>query len=313
MAARKGVAATPEQVFVTVGGKGVMLYAILGLVEPGDEVIVPDPGYPIYDSLTRFVGATPVPRADPVRPAASGSTSTSWRRWSARGRRLLVLNSPANPTGGVLPRADLEQIAELALRHDLIVLSDEIYARIVYDDVEHISIASLPGMADRTIVLDGFSKTYAMTGWRLGYAIVPRALATAYGQLIINTISCAATFVQLGAVEALRGPQDAVHAMVAEFQAAARPRRRAIERDPGYPLRASRRGPSTSSPTSPGPGSTDDVSPTPSSPRPACAFCPARCSVSVRTRPRAHQLCDQPANLTEGAQRIERFLAQRES
>ena len=213
---RKGIAASPDRVFVTVGGKGVMLYAILGLVDPGDEVIVPDPGYPIYASLTRFVGATPVPvpirQANAFRLDVDELASLVTPRTS-----MVVLNSPANPTGGVLTRTELERVAELALRHDLVVLSDEIYSRILYD-AEHISIASLAGMADRTIVLDGFSKTYAMTGWRLGYAIVPEALAVAYGQLIINTISCAPTFVQHGAVEALRGPQDPVTAMVAEFR-----------------------------------------------------------------------------------------------
>jgi aspartate/methionine/tyrosine aminotransferase len=133
--------------------------------------------------------------------------------------RLLVLNSPANPTGGLLTRGDLEAIAELAVRHDLWVLTDEIYGRIVYDDAEHVSIASLPAMTERTIVLDGFSKTFAMTGWRLGYAVVPTSLVPTYSQLIINTISCAPTFAQLGAVEALTGPQDDVDAMVREFRA----------------------------------------------------------------------------------------------
>ena len=132
--------------------------------------------------------------------------------------RLIVLNSPANPTGGVLTRKDIERIAELAIRHDLFVLADEIYARILYDGAEHVSIATLPGMAERTIVLDGFSKTYAMTGWRLGYAIVPRPLVEAYGTLIINTISCAPTFVQMGAVEAMTGPQEPIAAMVDEFR-----------------------------------------------------------------------------------------------
>jgi aspartate aminotransferase len=214
---RKRFPADPSQVFVTVGGKGVMLYAILGLVDPGDEVIVPDPGYPIYESLTRFVGATAVPI--PIRMANDFRLDIDELASLVTSRtRLLVLNSPANPTGGLLTRADLEAVADLAIRHDLWVLADEIYGRILYDDAEHVSIASLPGMAERTIVLDGFSKTFAMTGWRLGYAVVPPSLIPTYAQLIINTISCAPTFAQMGAVEALTGPQDDVDAMIGEFR-----------------------------------------------------------------------------------------------
>ena len=214
--ARKGYPAEARQVFVTVGGKGVMLYAILGLVDPGDEVLVPDPGYPIYESLTRFVGATPVPI--PIRMANDFRLDVDELASLITPRtRVLFVNSPANPTGGVLTRSDLERIAELAVEHDLWVVADEIYGRILYDGAEHVSLASLPGMAERTIVLDGFSKTYAMTGWRLGYAIVPPSLIDTYGQLVINTISCAPTFVQVGAVEALTGPQDDVHAMVVAF------------------------------------------------------------------------------------------------
>jgi aspartate/methionine/tyrosine aminotransferase len=215
---RKGFEADPSRVFVTVGGKGVMLYAILGLIDPGDEVIVPDPGYPIYESLTRFIGATPVPI--PIRQAHEFRLDVDELAGLITPRtRMIVINSPANPTGGVLTREDNERIADLAIRHDLIVLADEIYGRILYDGAEHVSIASLPGMAERTIVLDGFSKTFAMTGWRLGYAIVPPPLVGPFGTLIINTISCAPTFAQVGAVEALRGPQDAVDAMVVEFRA----------------------------------------------------------------------------------------------
>jgi aspartate/methionine/tyrosine aminotransferase len=216
--ARKGFPVTPDRVFVTVGGKGVMLYAILGIVDPGDEVIVPDPGYPIYESLVRFVGGSPV--AIPIRMANDFRLDVDELASLITPRtRMLVVNSPANPTGGVLTRTDLERIAELVIRHDLTVLADEIYSRILYDGTEHVSIASLPGMAERTIVLDGFSKTYAMTGWRLGYAIVPPTLVQTYSQLIINTISCAPTFAQLGAVEALTGPQADVDAMVVEFRA----------------------------------------------------------------------------------------------
>jgi aspartate aminotransferase len=215
--ARRGMAVPADRVFVTVGGKGVMYYAIMALVEPGDEVIVPDPGYPIYASVTRFVGGTVVPIAirqeNDFRLDIDELISLVTPR-----TKMIVLNSPANPTGGVLTREDLERIAAIAQERDLAVLSDEIYSRILYEG-EHVSIATLPGMAERTIVLDGFSKTYAMTGWRLGYAIVPESLAFAFGRLIINSVSSATTFAQVGAVEALRGPQDAVDAMVAEFRA----------------------------------------------------------------------------------------------
>jgi len=217
-AARKRFPVDPSQVFVTVGGKGVMLYAILGIVDPGDEVLVPDPGYPIYESLTRFVGGTPIPV--PIRQELDFRIDLDELRSLVTAKtRMLVINSPANPTGGVLTRSDLEAIAELAISRDLVVLADEIYGRILYDGEEHVSIASLPGMAERTIVLDGFSKTFAMTGWRLGYAIVPPSLIPTYGQLVINTISCAPTFTQIGAVEAIRGPQEPMAAMVEEFRA----------------------------------------------------------------------------------------------
>ncbi|MEA2674982.1 MAG: aspartate aminotransferase [Chloroflexota bacterium] len=216
--ARHGFAVEPSNVFVTVGGKGVMVYAILALVNRGDEVIVPDPGYPIYDSITSFVGGVSVPI--PIRMENDFRLDVDELASLITPRtKLIVLNSPANPTGGVLTRGDIERIAELAQRHDLVVLSDEIYSRILYDGAEHVSIASLDGMAERTILLDGFSKTYAMTGWRLGYAIVPDWLVKAYGQLIINTISGVTAFAQAGAIEALRGPQDDVDAMVREFNA----------------------------------------------------------------------------------------------
>ena len=215
---RRGFAVEPSNVFVTVGGKGVMVYAIMALVDPGDEVIVPDPGYPIYDSITRFVGGISVPI--PIRQENDFRLDVDELASLITPRtKLIVINSPANPTGGVLTRGDLERIADLAIRRDLWVLDDEIYSRILYDGAEHVSIASLPGMAERTIVLDGFSKTFAMTGWRMGYAIVPEALVRTYSQLIINTISGVATFAQEGAVEALNGPQDDVDAMVVEFRA----------------------------------------------------------------------------------------------
>ena len=217
-ALRRGFAPDPANVFVTVGGKGVMYYAILALVDPGDEVIVPDPGYPIYESVTRFVGGTAVPI--PIRQSNDFRLDTDELASLVTPRtRMIVINSPANPTGGVLTPDDLRRIAEIATERDLVVLSDEIYSRILYDGEAHTSIAALPGMADRTIVLDGFSKTYAMTGWRLGYGIVPDWLGHGFGRLLINSVSGATTFAQDGAVEALTGPQDAVDAMVEEFRA----------------------------------------------------------------------------------------------
>ncbi|HEY7735875.1 MAG TPA: pyridoxal phosphate-dependent aminotransferase [Candidatus Limnocylindrales bacterium] len=214
---RKGFEASADRVVVTPGAKPIMYYAMLALIEAGDEVIVPDPGYPIYESMARHAGGRPIPlpirqelefRAD-LEELASLITSRT---------RMLVINSPANPTGGVFTRSDLERIAELAVEHDLVVLADEIYGRILYAG-EHVSIASLPGMAERTIVLDGFSKTYAMTGWRLGYAIVPEPLLFPFSRLIINSVSCTSSFSQVAAVEALNGPQDAVDEMVHEFHA----------------------------------------------------------------------------------------------
>ena len=219
VAMRKGVEADPSQVFVTVGGKGVMLYAIFGLVDPGDEVIVPDPGYPIYESLTRFVGATPVPI--PIRMENEFRLDVDELASLITPRtRVLFINSPANPTGGVLDRDQLERIAQLAVEHDLIVMADEIYAELIYDG-EHTSIATFPGMAERTVILDGFSKTYAMTGWRLGYGIFPKDLAPAITKLAVNSVSCTSVAVQRAGIAALTGPQD----RVGEFREAFRSRR----------------------------------------------------------------------------------------
>ena len=215
--ARKGFAVTPDRVVVTPGGKPVMFFAILALIGDGDEVIYPDPGFPIYESMASYVGGKAVPcpvrqengfRLDPSELASLVTPRT----------RLVILNSPANPTGGVSTREDLEQIAAVARDRDLVVLADEIYGRILYEG-EHVSIASLPGMAERTILLDGFSKTYAMTGWRLGYGIVPEALITPFSRLIVNSVSCTNAATQWAGVEALTGPQDSVDAMVAEFRA----------------------------------------------------------------------------------------------
>ena len=215
--ARKGFDVTPEQVFVTVGGKGVMFYAIMGLIDPGDEVIVPDPGYPIYESLARFVGGTPVPI--PIRMEHEFRLDVDELASLITPRtRMIVINSPANPTGSVLTRGDLEAIAELATRNDLVVLADEIYGRILYDGTEHVSIASLPGMAERTIVLDGFSKTFAMTGWRLGYGAFPKPLVDPVAKLVTNSVSCTATFTQRAGIVALSQRPPEVDVMLKAFR-----------------------------------------------------------------------------------------------
>ncbi len=215
--ARKGFTVSPDRVVVVPGGKPVMFFAMLALIEEGDEVIYPDPGFPIYESMIDYVGGTSV--ACPIRQENGFRLDPKELASLVTGRtRLVIINSPANPTGGVSTREDLEQIAAVAREHDLVVLADEIYGRIIYEG-EHVSIASLPGMAERTIVLDGFSKTYAMTGWRLGYAIVPEKLVTPFSRLIVNSVSCTSAATQWAGVEALTGPQDSVAAMVEEFRA----------------------------------------------------------------------------------------------
>jgi len=213
----RGIDVDPANVVVTPGAKPIMYYAILALIEPGDEVVYPDPGFPIYESMTRFTGGTPVPYAlreendfrfdpDELRSLVTPRT------------KLIIFNSPHNPTGGVLTREDVEAIADIARERDITVLADEIYGRGIFEG-EHVSIATLPGMMERTIILDGFSKAWAMTGWRLGFAILPPALVDPFSKLIINSVSCTSSFEQMAAVEALNGPQDKVLEMVEEFRA----------------------------------------------------------------------------------------------
>ena len=213
---RRGLNFTPDEVVVTPGGKPIMFYSILALVDEGDEVIYPNPGFPIYESMIKFVGARPVPiRFDEKRDFAL-DVDALCAAITPR-TRMIILNSPHNPTGGMIGRADLERIADAARPHpDLMILSDEIYSRMIYGG-EHVSIATLPEMRERTIVLDGFSKIYAMTGWRLGYGVMPRELAPRVTQLLINSASCTAAATQIAGVAALTGPQDAAEAMVAEF------------------------------------------------------------------------------------------------
>ena len=214
----RGIDVDPANVVVTPGAKPIMYYAILALIEEGDEVIYPDPGFPIYESMTRFTGGTPVPYAlreendfrfdpDELRSLVTPRT------------KMIIFNSPHNPTGGVLTREDIEAIAEIARDNDNItVLADEIYGRGIFEG-EHVSIASLPGMIDKTIILDGFSKAWAMTGWRLGFAVLPKFLVDPFSKLIINSVSCTSSFEQIAAVEALNGPQDDVAKMLEEFRA----------------------------------------------------------------------------------------------
>ncbi|MGH7666053.1 MAG: pyridoxal phosphate-dependent aminotransferase [Candidatus Dormibacteria bacterium] len=218
MRRRGGVDVAPSQVVLVPGSKNILHFALLALIEPGDEVILPDPGYPVYRSLTDFVGA--VARPVTIREETGFRIDLEELEAQISPRtRMLIINSPQNPTGGVLTAGDLDRLAELAQRHDLWVVSDEIYSEICFGELPR-PIWSRPGMAERTIVIDGLSKTYAMCGWRLGYGVMPEALAQRMDTLLINTSSCAAAFTQLAAVEALEAPESkvAVAQMVAAFR-----------------------------------------------------------------------------------------------
>ncbi len=212
----KGLDVKPEEVVVTPGAKPIMFFSILALVDEGDEVIYPNPGFPIYESVIEFVGAKAVPaKLEESREFCFDVDAL--KKLVTPKTKMIIINSPQNPTGGVLSREDLEAIAEIARENNIWVLTDEVYCRILYEG-EHMSIASLPGMRERTIVLDGFSKTYAMTGWRLGYGIMPEELAQRLTQIQINATSCTCTFSQVAAVEGIRGDQSASNKMVAEFK-----------------------------------------------------------------------------------------------
>ena len=212
----RGLPTTPDQVVVTPGGKPVLTFGVLATVNPGDEVIVPNPGFPIYESAVRFAGGVPVSlMLNEDRGFRFGAEDI--RRLLTPKTKMVILNSPHNPTGSVLTPKELDEIAALLRERDIWVLSDEIYSKILYEGT-HESIATRPGMAERTILLDGFSKTYAMTGWRLGYGIMNATVAKHVARLATNVYSCATTFVQRAASTALGGPQDEVRAMVAEFR-----------------------------------------------------------------------------------------------
>jgi len=206
---------TPDRVVVTPGAKPIMFFTILALCEEGDEVIYPDPGFPMYESIASFAGARPVPiplreengfRLDPDELASLVTDRT----------KLLVLNAPHNPCGSALAREDLEAIARTAMEHDFAILSDEIYWKIRYEG-EHASILDFDGMAERTVLLDGWSKTWAMTGWRLGFGVFPESLVEPVTRLVINSVSCTSAFSQHAAIAALTGPMEPTEQMVAEF------------------------------------------------------------------------------------------------
>jgi aspartate/methionine/tyrosine aminotransferase len=207
----------PEEVVVTPGGKPIMFNSILALVNPGDEVMYPNPGFPIYESLINFVDAKPVPI--PLKEENDFSLDPEYvKQKITKKTKMIIINSPENPTGGVLSRDNLKVIADcVADRKDVYVLADEIYSRIIYEG-KHESITQFPGMKEKTILLDGFSKTYAMTGWRLGYGVMNKELALKCAQLTTNSNSCTSTFTQLAGVEALKGPQTEPERMVAEFK-----------------------------------------------------------------------------------------------
>jgi aspartate aminotransferase len=213
-----GISAAPEDVVVTPGSKPILLYAALALLENGDEALIPDPAYPIYDSVVRFAGARPVTYrldaasnfAPDVDAIAASITSRT---------RMLVLNSPHNPTGGVIDAGRLTALARLAEENDLIVIADEIYRPFNYGTSAVPSILTLPGMRERSILVDGFSKAYAMTGWRLGYGLLPAPLAPRFALLALNDHACVPAFVQRAGIAALEGTQEPLHAMIAEFAA----------------------------------------------------------------------------------------------
>ena len=213
----RGIRVGAEHVSVVPGGKPIIFFPMLALLEPGDEVIYPNPGFPIYESMIRFLGAKPVPMPLEEDRGFSFDLDLFRDRLSPK-TKMVVLNSPQNPTGGTIPAADLERIAEMLRDRDVIVMSDEIYSRISYTEEPPVSIASFPGMLEKTIILDGFSKTYAMTGWRMGYGVMPKWLVDAVTKLMVNSNSCTASFTQRAGLAAITGPQDCVTHMVAEFR-----------------------------------------------------------------------------------------------
>jgi len=213
----RGIAVAPEEVVIAPGSKPLLFFPTLAVVGSGDEVLYPNPGFPTYEAMIRVAGGKPVPV--PLYEEKGFSLDVRAVRELVTDRtRMIILNSPGNPTGGVMPVSDLECIAALAGEHDCWVLSDEIYSRLIYDGSTFVSIASLPGMKTRTILVDGFSKTYAMTGWRLGYGVMPKELAARVSLLLTHSVGCTASFTQYAGIEAMAGPQDQVERVRQEYQ-----------------------------------------------------------------------------------------------
>jgi aspartate aminotransferase len=214
---RRGLTFHPDQIVISPGAKPNLYFPAMALIEPGDEVIYPDPGFPTYNAMIQVAGGIPVPV--PLLEQNSFSFDLeAFHRLANERTKLIIINSPSNPTGGVMPLADLKEIAETAQRINCWVMSDEIYGRIAYDNTVVPTIASLPGMMERTIIVDGFSKTYAMTGWRLGYGIMPKELANVVQLLLTHSVGCTSQFIQYAGIEALTGPQDEANAVVVEYQ-----------------------------------------------------------------------------------------------
>ena len=212
----RGVSVTGDNVVVTPGGKPIMFFLMMAVVDPGDEVLYPNPGFPIYESMINFVGGVPVPMQ--LHESKDFNIDIDEIAGQITDRtKLMVINSPNNPCGSIVPKEDLKWLSELANKHDIIVLSDEIYSKFLYEG-EHHSVSTFPDMRERTIILDGFSKSYAMTGWRIGYGVMPLELVEPISRLATNSVSCTASFTQMAALEALSGPQDDSYAMVAEFK-----------------------------------------------------------------------------------------------
>ena len=213
----RGVEVKPENIVITPGAKPILFFSVLALVDAGDEVVYPNPGFPIYESVINFVGARPVPI--PLREEREFSFDLDEMRKLVNDKtKLIIVNTPHNPTGGVLTAEDMRGIAELAEKHDAWILSDEVYSKMVYDG-KHVSICDYPEVRERTILLEGHSKTYAMTGWRLGYAAMPVALAEQIAKLQTNSNSCTCSFTQMAGIEAITGPQEESKRMMAEFKA----------------------------------------------------------------------------------------------